>query len=127
MNPKDVSKGPRPSVYVPRRGRGSVSLTQCRASVFDGWHDHQCTKPGKQPWTDPETGEVLLFCAGRTGHHPDLEAERRKASVDRYHARIKGEQAAQVADGLRAATNDQLLAECRRRGLLVEVPCASPT
>lgn len=115
-------------VYKPTdRYDAQVDLLCCRAAVHDvdrssfrqcsfrgriPWSDFR----GRIPWSDPETEEVYKFCSR---HHP-REAEKARKVQEEKAARQKAAhdrqvRAARVARGFELATDDELMAEVRRR------------
>jgi len=65
------------------KGR-DFSEAKCSASVYGGWHSHQCSR---KPWKDG-------WCKQ---HHRDTEESRRQKSAERYEAQRKRDHAARHA------------------------------
>ncbi len=110
-----------------KKGRGlyesEVDLTRCRRNVHEpgrGFHIYQCSRKGKHEWVDPETNETYKFCKT---HHPGEVAKRDRAReqkwADEAEARKQGREKSAITRGLPAASDEQLLAECEKRGWTV--------
>lgn len=84
-------------------------MEQCVAKVYPNtrwgaFHPHRCTQ---KVWKDG-------FCKT---HHPDSEEERRSKSIDKYKEKCMKEKETKKMQVLRGLTNEELINECKKRGI----------
>lgn len=94
---------------------------RCCSSAWDAFHNFQCSRKVKISHI-ADDGKKYGFC----GQHDPIAKRDRERAKDNVK-RAKREQAAErrraatIREGLRTASDEQLMAECHRRGMILAI------